>query len=196
MADKKINIAIIEPSDIIREGIISVLNKTEYNNYFYSFNEIDELLSQSNSNIDILVLNPVKIKNQNDLTLIKKKFPEVIITSFQHTIYPEENKQNFDIIFSIYSTISEIKERLLSNFNSPIKVNRQREEKLSDREIDVLKLVVAGLSNKEIAEKLFISIHTVISHRKKLTQKTGIKSQAGLTIYAISHKIVEVKDYN
>jgi DNA-binding NarL/FixJ family response regulator len=65
-------------------------------------------------------------------------------------------------------------------------------EQITERETDVLKLLVKGLSNKEIADKLNISIHTVISHRKNIIQKTGIKSQAGLTIYAISNKIVSL----
>ena len=51
------------------------------------------------------------------------------------------------------------------------------QEPLSERETEVLEQLVNGLSNKEIADKLNISIHTVISHRKNITQKTGIKSQ-------------------
>ena len=51
--------------------------------------------------------------------------------------------------------------------------NHQPKESLSDREIDILKLLVEGFSNKEIADKLFISPHTVISHRKNITQKTS-----------------------
>jgi DNA-binding CsgD family transcriptional regulator len=68
-------------------------------------------------------------------------------------------------------------------------------EQLTLRETDVLKHLVQGLSNKEIADQLNISIHTVISHRKSIIQKTGIKSQAGLTIYAISSKIIDIEGY-
>ncbi|MBK8882774.1 MAG: helix-turn-helix transcriptional regulator [Bacteroidales bacterium] len=65
---------------------------------------------------------------------------------------------------------------------------------LSERETEVLKLLSKGLSNKEIADSLNISIHTVISHRKNLTQKTGIKSQSGLTIYALSNNIISLEN--
>jgi len=65
---------------------------------------------------------------------------------------------------------------------------------LSDREIDVLKAVAQGYSNKEIAEKLFISTNTVITHRKNITDKLGIKTIAGLTVYAIMKKIIEPED--
>lgn len=56
---------------------------------------------------------------------------------------------------------------------------------LSPREIEVLKLVVAGYINKEIAEHLNISFHTVLSHRKNISAKLGIKSVSGLSVYAM-----------
>jgi DNA-binding NarL/FixJ family response regulator len=62
---------------------------------------------------------------------------------------------------------------------------------LSAREIEVLVLVTKGLINKEIAEKLNISLTTVISHRKNITEKLGIKSVAGLTIYAVMNGYIE-----
>jgi regulator of cell morphogenesis and NO signaling len=66
------------------------------------------------------------------------------------------------------------------------------QEELSDRERDVLIQVVRGLSNKEIADVLCISMHTVISHRKNITRKLNIHSTAGLTIYAIVNKLVDI----
>ena len=59
------------------------------------------------------------------------------------------------------------------------------DDELSAREIEVLILVTKGLINKEIADKLNISLTTVISHRKNITEKLGIKSVSGLTIYAV-----------
>lgn len=65
------------------------------------------------------------------------------------------------------------------------------EHELSAREIEVLTLIARGRINKEIADKLHISLTTVISHRKNITEKLGIKSVAGLTIYAVMHGYVE-----
>ena len=62
---------------------------------------------------------------------------------------------------------------------------------LSAREIEVLVLITKGLINKEIAEKLNISLTTVISHRKNITEKLGIKSVSGLTIYAVMNGYIE-----
>ena len=71
------------------------------------------------------------------------------------------------------------------------KANGEQEE-LSERETDVLVQIVKGLSNKEIAEVLFISTHTVITHRKNISRKLNIHSTAGLTIYAIVNKLVDI----
>ena len=67
-------------------------------------------------------------------------------------------------------------------------------EELSEREKDVLIQVVRGLSNKEIADVLCISMHTVVSHRKHITRKLNIHSTAGLTVYAIVNKLVDLND--
>ena len=78
-----------------------------------------------------------------------------------------------------------------SSTRNPYPVTPNPEE-LSDRERDVLVQVVHGLSNKEIADVLCISTHTVISHRKNITRKLNIHSTAGLTIYAIVNKLVDL----
>ena len=65
-------------------------------------------------------------------------------------------------------------------------------ETLSEREKDVLIEIVKGLSNKEIADTLCISVHTVITHRKNITRKLNIHSTAGLTIYAIVNKLINL----
>ncbi len=61
---------------------------------------------------------------------------------------------------------------------------------LSSREIEVLQLLVEGLQNKEIAARLNISVTTVISHRKNIVEKIGVRSVAGLTIYAVMKRYI------
>ena len=62
---------------------------------------------------------------------------------------------------------------------------------LSAREKDILICVAKGLINKEIADLFNISIHTVISHRRNITRKTGIKTVAGLTVYALLNNLID-----
>ena len=113
-----------------------------------------------------------------------------------YTFYDQQLLSLFDKTIHItdsLETIADLFDKLINTDNHNI--HNAEQEQLSDREIEVLKLLATGLANKEIADKLFISIHTVVSHRKNITQKTGIKSQAGLTIYAISNKIIRIEDY-
>ena len=76
--------------------------------------------------------------------------------------------------------------------NQPLQTAKQDVEALSERELEVLIQVVKGLSNKEIADVLCISTHTVITHRKNITRKLNIHSTAGLTIYAIVNKLINL----
>lgn len=69
---------------------------------------------------------------------------------------------------------------------------KEEKDVLSPREIEVTKLLVEGLINKEIAARLFISTTTVITHRKNIFEKLGVKSVAGLAIYAVMKGYVEI----
>ncbi len=68
-----------------------------------------------------------------------------------------------------------------------IESREENESELSNREIEVLKLIAQGFINKEIADKLNISLNTVLSHRKNITSKLRIKTVSGLTFYSIAH---------
>ena len=68
------------------------------------------------------------------------------------------------------------------------------DSELSERETDILREVALGKTNKEIADHLFISAHTVITHRKNITRKLGIKTVSGLTVYAILNKIIQMEE--
>ncbi len=65
---------------------------------------------------------------------------------------------------------------------------------LSVREKEIVTCVVKGMTNKEIADALFLSAHTVITHRRNIARKLQIHSPAGLTIYAIINKLIELQD--
>ena len=67
-----------------------------------------------------------------------------------------------------------------------------RRKILTDREIEVMSLIVQGYINKEIANKLNIGLATVITHRKNIMEKLGMKSVSALTIYAVTHGYVDI----
>ena len=85
------------------------------------------------------------------------------------------------------------KEDVSKNISSMVfKGGKENTEALSDRERDVIIGVVQGLQNKEIADRLFISVNTVITHRRNIARKLQIHSPAGLTIYAIVNGLVDI----
>ena len=93
-----------------------------------------------------------------------------------------------DSASAIVSTLQEVSaEHEQGDYDSPAAAAQD----LSKRETAVIILVAKGLTNKEIAEQLHVSPHTVMSHRKNIMRKTGIKSVAGLTVYAMLNHLIE-----
>jgi DNA-binding NarL/FixJ family response regulator len=100
----------------------------------------------------------------------------------------------YDESISIYDNVDQLKEKLEKLLDSPVEENSDDADTLSIREKEVIVSVVKGLTNKEIAEALFLSTHTVITHRRNIARKLEIHSTAGLTIYAIVNKLVQLDE--
>ena len=139
-------------------------------------------------------------KLQELVSLIIKYYPA-------HSSYPFANELLTTVLLGIYQTEEELQTHcaIEDEILRPAMVRRSKvrsqkseirdqklQEELSEREKEVVTLVVQGLINKEIADKLHLSLHTVIAHRKNIARKLNIHSTAGLTIYAIVNKLIEV----
>jgi two-component system, NarL family, response regulator NreC len=118
---------------------------------------------------------------------LKKQGIPVIGLSFDE--HAQHDETLFDEIL-LYSDNQNILAGKLGRFTTDWKPGNSSNQ-LSTREIEILQQVAQGLSNKEISEKLFISIHTVITHRKHITAKLGIKSISGLTLYASLNNLID-----
>jgi len=191
---KRINIAIIEPSQVIYEGFSNIILKAIRHSYVYwlaDFCELSALLDKTK--INLAIINPCIIQNRiPEFFKCKKQHLKISWIGLVYSCHDSQLLCQFNDTISILDSIETIVNKLN---NSTIKSNYNvGKEKLTEREIDVLIQLVSGLSNKEIAEKLNISIHTVISHRKKIIEKTGIKSLPALTIFAISQHITTVDE--
>lgn len=192
-------IAFVSMPIIIKEGIMSVLNLNpkKRNLKAYTFNTIQELDNYTEKSIfNLIIVNSDitenEIKNINNLksSIPNSKIIGIISNNPNRDFYSLLDNQIF--LNDNSSKIVEIVELCLSDENKSN--NKSFENKLSDRETDVLKLLVIGKTNKEIADELFISIHTVISHRKNITTKLGIKSTAAMAIYAVASNIIDLND--
>jgi len=194
MENSRINIAVIEPSQIIFEGLSNILMKFKKNFYLYRFNDLEELKnSVSKEDFTVALINPLAIQNRlTDFLKLKGNHPNMLTIALVYSFFDNDLLLKFDDTLSVTASMEQIRHKLGQISTAS---EKSLHDDLSDREIEVLTQMVKGLANKEIADTLNISIHTVISHRKNITEKTGIKSLSGLTIYAITKKIIPL-DYN
>ena len=101
----------------------------------------------------------------------------------------------YDESISIFDDLERLSKKISGLLNVPSEEeDLENQDALSQREKEIVICVVKGMTNKEIAEKLFLSIHTVITHRRNISKKLQIHSAAGLTIYAIVNKLVALSD--
>ncbi len=195
----RINIAIVESSLIICEGLSNILMQSGSHYNFYRFDTLEEIISGiQRYKIDVVILNPSMIQNNvKDFMQKKNSVPSVLWIGIVYSFHSREILNMLDATIEISDSSEAIAHAVSRLTSSKCHcLNCKGTEQLTTREIDVLRQVALGQSNKEIAETLNISVHTVVSHRKNIIQKTGIKSQAGLTIYAISNKIIQLEDFS
>lgn len=189
----RINIAVIEPSDIIYEGLSNLILKFKNHYYLYRLNDFEELIATYKKiSYNIVIINPIVIQNkETEFIKYKTNIPETLFVAMVHSFFNNDLLSKFDNVLSIADNADTISKKI-NNLLIPLIGGEQNLEDLTQREIEVLTFLTKGQSNKEIAENLNISIHTVISHRKNIIEKTGIKSLPGLTIYALSKHIIQL----
>jgi len=170
------------------------------------------LLMLEEQSIDIVIMD-ISMPGMDGIELneiIKKKYPEIktliLSTHSDRKIidklikgdangYLLKNAERDELLEAVYSLArgenyfsKEIKEKMQSAYS--VKNENRTDQNLSRREIEILKLVADGYSTQEISNLLFISQHTVNSHRKSLLFKLGLKNAAGLAKYALENGIV------
>lgn len=200
----KLRIALIEPSQIVRTGLEASLSSFGAKfQVLWSFSSISHFTSFSDEiDPDIIVVNPA-LFDQTGAEKVKTAINnphDARIVAFAYSIISESLKRQFSAVLSIYDTPSEIAMSIERVFQKVIDDNESIqsghtphpvEYDLSDREKEVLVSVAKGFTNKEIAGIHNISVHTVISHRKNIVRKTGIKSVSGLTVYSLLNGLIE-----
>lgn len=145
-------------------------------------------------NISIVIVNPAfggyfdvakfKVETSGTSKMI------ALVSSF----VDKSTLNKYDETLSVYDDQKTIYEKINSLLSQPKKRSQEDDEMLSAREKEIIVYVVKGMTNKEIADNLFISIHTVITHRRNIAKKLQIHSTAGLTIYAIVNNLIEISE--
>lgn len=195
-----LRIAIIEPSIIIRSGLSNLLRKLS--GLPVSVSEItgNESLIESLQihKPDILIANPQSLQGHSFHHLKEESgCANMKLVALVSCLYPEEWLRSYDEQINLYDEQNRIKEkieRLIVVEDENADGTNEEQQSLSAREKEIVVCVVKGMTNREIADRLFLSTHTVITHRRNIARKLQIHSPSGLTIYAIVNKLVELSD--
>ncbi len=192
----RLHIAIMVYSDIIYEGLYTVLTQSELDCIVCKVASLDDFQEIIHSKkIDILVTNPMQLVNRTkEVKKLRNNNQGLSVIGINMGIIDNDLSQLLDDTFTIYDSVSVVLNKIVRSSENNDNKGSGNNDNLTEREIDVLTNLVHGMSNKEIADALNISIHTVVTHRKNISAKTGIRSQSGLTIYAISKKIISIDD--
>ena len=191
-------IAIAEPSIMLRIGLEQLLRELPDAEVVFSTDNLGSLYARINAlRPDILIVNPL-LYDYTKRATIRAEFdnlPNLRLVGLVTSYIESQHQRQFagiielnDDFQRIKSTLNQVTNSLQSDGDEP------DTDPLSDREKEVLVCLSKGLKNNEIADTLNISVHTVITHRKNIVRKTGIKSVAALTVYAILNNLIEEKD--
>ena len=199
MSRNTVKIILVEPSEIICRGLTAIIDET---NVYKIMDKFDSIVNITEKIIalspDMVIINPTLFtateKNQWMAFIQRNKSINFVALVYQ---YIESGSVVFyDGIIDVRDNAGKILGTLKSccaNSRLQVAVDNDENYDLSERELDILTLVAKGKSSKEIAEALNISVYTVNTHRKNITGKTGIKSSAGFTMYAILHNLIDGK---
>lgn len=195
-----LKIAIVEPSVMVRMGLSALLRKLP--GMQLSVVEILDIESLLDSlrihKPDVLIACPQLLLHHSFHHLREEStHAEMKILALLTALSPTHLLRMFDDQISLYDTPDQIREkleRLVRTSEDDSEDTGDEQQSLSAREKEIVICVVKGMTNREIADKLFLSTHTVITHRRNIARKLQIHSPSGLTIYAIVNKLVELKD--
>ncbi len=215
-----LKIVLVEDLDLIREGItllISQIKDFEIVNIFKNGQEFVDHLDKLDCDIVITDIDMPVLDGISAAKIATSRRPEIKIIAL--SMY-NDTKYYYELITAgakgfvlKQSSVEELEKaiRLVNEGKSffseqllyNVIVNMQNIEqtlikektellKLTEKEIELLQLICKGLSNKELAEQMFLSVKTIESNKAKLMRKTGAKNNAALIIWAIKNKVVDI----
>jgi two-component system response regulator DegU len=214
---KSIKLAVVDDQHLFRKGLISLIKEFEELDIVVEATNGNELVEKLKTKKPAVVLLDLEMPGMDGIETteyLQRKYPEIkilILTMHNeeeiilHLI--EKGAHGFllkdqpieTLVDAIYAVIENgyyfndhISKVMVKGLVRTNKIKPSfHEARLSDREIEVVKLICKEYTNKEIADKLFISVRTVDGHREKILQKTKAKNTAGIVMYAIKNNLLD-----
>ena len=192
----KNRVIICEASEMIAIGLAEIIDSMAQFDVVARLDSpehLSEKLVATEANL--LIVNPALLgfHSKEFLSQLGKEHPNVVTVALVTSCFDHSMLTSYSGVIEINDSRSKIINKM-NGFVQHETTKGADDVELSKRETDVLVAVAKGMMNKEIADQMNISIHTVISHRKNITRKTGIKSVSGLTVYALLKDLITEED--
>ncbi|MBQ4279926.1 MAG: response regulator transcription factor [Rikenellaceae bacterium] len=192
---RTLRIAVAEPSLIVRSGLVAVLQGLPgFNIQIVEIGDVAQIgVSLCRQRPDLLIVNPSLVGASAPGRLRGEAgCSRLRCVALLYALADSALLKEYDETITVFDTAEQVRDKLLRL--AADSGEEPRQEALSAREKEIIVGVVRGLTNKQIAEQLCLSAHTVITHRRNIAAKLQIHSPAGLTIYAIVNKLVELNE--
>ena len=189
-------VALIVPSEIVSKGLTGIMESSgsfQVVEVFHDFSKVVETRLRT-VDPDMVIIDPVVLdfSSRKEGRSMLADICDSIVIALEGPATTEDALKQYDGAISLYDRQVEIVRKLRGAMDSKQPEIMSETGELSAREKEILVCVAKGMLNKEIADKLNLSIYTVITHRKNITRKTGIKTVAGLTVYALLNNLIEI----
>lgn len=189
-------VLILEPSVIIAEGLKHVVDDLAGFDVCGMITELEGGLEATLEayDTDIIIADPAiaDIRSRSGLHETIKNLTGVPVLAILTSATDAGFTQDFEGQIYLSDKTAEVDQKISAAVSVNANETRGEGEELSAREKEILVCVAKGMLNKEIADHYNISIYTVITHRKNITRKTGIKTVAGLTVYALLNNLIDM----
>lgn len=189
-------ILILEPSVLIAEGLRHIIdNFAGYDVCGIIRNQEGDIWAKIDDfNADLVIADPSVFDNRDRAGArdMIKGIANAPVMALISAAADAAYASTYDGTIYLSDTSDDIEQKISTVMKAAPAEQRGEGEELSSREKEILVCVARGMLNKEIADHFNISIYTVITHRKNITRKTGIKTVAGLTVYALLNNLIDM----
>ncbi len=192
-------VALIVPSEIISKGLGTILETAGCFSVTETFHDYSKGCETRLRGLDpdVVIIDPVILdfRSRKEGRSMLSDVCDSIVIALDGPGVTEDVLKQYDGAISLYDRQDDLVRKLRNAIDTKLQdpAPESGEGELSAREKEILVCVAKGMLNKEIAAELNLSIYTVITHRKNITRKTGIKTVAGLTVYALLNNLIDVR---